>query len=54
MDLHLLFIDFRKAFDTVSHRYLWEALEAQGVEVKIIKILVKIYENAQAYTYKTR
>jgi len=49
IETHLLFIDFRKVFDTVSHKFLWEALRAQGVEAQIISILEKIYGNSKAY-----
>lgn len=38
-------VDFRKAFDTVSHGLLWEALADQGVPKAYIRILAKLYEN---------
>ena len=42
------FIDFRKAFDTVSHDVCWAVLRSYGVEEKIISILSHIYENSKA------
>lgn len=30
--LNIVFIDFAKAFDTVSHNHLWETLERIGVD----------------------
>ena len=42
------FIDFRKAFDTVSHDVCWAVLRSYGVEEKIINILSHIYENSKA------
>ncbi len=31
-EVKMLFIDFNKAFDFVNHRYLWKAMENQGIE----------------------
>ena len=42
------FIDFRKAFDTVSHDVCWADLRSYGTEEKIINILSHIYENSKA------
>ncbi len=30
LEIHLAFIDFRKAFDTLEHRFLLNALKNQG------------------------
>ena len=37
-------VDFRKAFDTVEHRSLWEALYEQKVPTVYIRTLAKLYE----------
>jgi hypothetical protein len=42
------FVDFSKAFDSVEHRYLLESLKDQGVPIKILRLLKKIYENSRA------
>ena len=42
------FIDFRKAFDNVSHDVCWAVLRSYGVEEKIINILSHIYNNSKA------
>ena len=42
------FLDFKKAFDSVEHFAIWEALEKCGVNSNYIKILVNIYEKSTA------
>ena len=42
------FIDYVSAFDTVSHRFLGQALEEAGAEVKIRAVFQAIYESATA------
>ena len=42
------FIDFRKAFGTVSYDVCWAVLRSYGVVEKIINILSHIYENSKA------
>ena len=43
LPLWLVAVDFRKAFDTVSHTGLWLALLQQGVPSTYIRVLIKIY-----------
>lgn len=45
----MLFIDFSKAFDSISHNFLWKALSSQGVSKKVISILRELYKDATAY-----
>lgn len=49
VEINALFIDFNKAFDTVYHEKIWEALARQGTPVTFIKILQNLYKNASAY-----
>jgi hypothetical protein len=42
------FVDYSKAFDSVEHPFLWVALKEQGMPLKLIRILKKIYENSRA------
>ncbi|MBP1527199.1 MAG: hypothetical protein H9Q66_04685 [Spiroplasma ixodetis] len=49
IEIHILFIDFQKAFDTIKHQYLWKCLRKQGIPTKIIKLLKNTYENSRAY-----
>ena len=46
--LCLGFIDFEKAFDSVEHKSVFEAIEKQGVDVQYINILKKIYKETNA------
>jgi sorting nexin-29 len=38
-DLHMLFIDFRQAFDSIYRNQLFMALESYGIPVKIISLI---------------
>lgn len=48
-ELHLVFIDFRKAFDSVHQAYLWRVLEKQGLNSNEIEMIRKLYEESKAY-----
>ena len=41
-------IDFQKAFDSVSHAAVWEALAEQGVEKEYIEMLQRLYDGQEA------
>ena len=41
-------LDFKKAFDTVSHLDLWKALKEQGVSQGYITVLRRLYNNQMA------
>jgi hypothetical protein len=43
-DLHVLFIDFRQAFDSIYRNQLLMALESYGISEKIIR-LIKMTSN---------
>ena len=45
-------VDFRKAFDTISHDKLWRALHKQRVPPQYIRLLQSLYSN-QTATVKT-
>lgn len=44
-DLHLAFIDFRKAFDSLDHDFMLVALRNQGVPNTYIKLIQEMYTN---------
>jgi len=44
--LHLLFVDFARAFDSINHDKLWNKLNTIGVSPKLIRILQSIYGGA--------
>eukprot|EP00973_Karenia_brevis_P094152 12421040-Karenia_brevis.AAC.1 len=43
--LTVVAVDFQKAFDTVEHFSLWEALAEQQVPKTYIEVLIKLYED---------
>ena len=45
--LHMLYVDFARAFDSVPHKKLWEKLNNIGVSPKIIRILSDMYAKAR-------
>ena len=42
-------LDFQKAFDSVSHAAIWEALAKQGVHTTYIDLLQRLYDGQLAY-----
>lgn len=48
IQLHLLQIDYTKAFDLIDHQFLMNALEKQGVEETYIKIIDDMYSDLKA------
>lgn len=47
--LHLMFVDFEKAFDRVKQEYIWKSLNRRGIPEKIVAIIKASYENARSY-----
>jgi hypothetical protein len=44
--LQLVFIDFQRAFDTLAHNAIWQALKEKGVPQKIVTIIKAIYDQS--------
>jgi len=44
--LHLLFVDLEKAYDSVPLRNLWKALEHYNIGNSIIRAIKRLYENS--------
>lgn len=44
--LFLGFVDYSKAFDSIEHPFIWQALKEQGVQHKYIRILKFIYDHS--------
>eukprot|EP00959_Pyramimonas_sp_CCMP1952_P166799 3486109-Pyramimonas_sp.AAC.1 len=42
MDIWIAAVDFEKAFDSVSHKGLWEALRAQQVPEQYVRVLSRL------------
>ena len=47
-NLALMFVDYNKAFDSLYHEKIWEALTNQGIPGNVIEILNQIYKNSTA------
>ena len=41
-------VDFTKAFDSISHKAIWEALKSCSVDHEYISLLRKIYRDQEA------
>lgn len=48
-ELHMIFIDFRKAFDSVARAQLPTLLDAYGVPPKLQFAICSLYENTESY-----
>lgn len=46
--LYICFIDFTKAFDSLEHQAIWEALTQQGVDEEYVELLYDIYSKCSA------
>src|SRR6218665_1154870 len=46
--LYMCFVDFTKAFDTISQEHLWVTMTEMGYPVHIIILLTKLYGKQQA------
>ena len=49
LDLYMMFVDYKKAFDLVKHKKIWESLSNQGVPRKLVRIIKNVYKEAKAY-----
>ncbi|CAG4949079.1 unnamed protein product [Colias eurytheme] len=45
---YLAFVDYSKAFDSLKHSHIWDALHSQGVQQKYIRIIRNIYKESTA------
>lgn len=45
--LYIIFIDFKKAFDTIKRDAIWKALIDRGTPEKIVRLIQALYDNAE-------
>ena len=50
LELHLLFVDFHKAFDSVGHHDVWEAMYIykRACPDEVVEVLKNLYGGAEA------
>jgi len=48
LDLAIMFFDYNKAFYSLFHEKIWEALANQDVPIQVIRILDSIYNLSYA------
>lgn len=48
-DLYMAFVDLRKAFDSVDHRYLWNVCLKKGLPISFISYLINFYGSAGTF-----
>ena len=51
LDTFVCFVDFKKVFDSISRKYLWEKMRNLGVSGKLLKTIQAMYTNVR-YTIK--
>lgn len=44
-ELHLLFVDLKKAYDSIPLNMLWKALEETNINIELIKVVKTLYQN---------
>ena len=48
VDLHMVFIDLKKAYDRVPREVLWSCLEKKGVSPFYIRVIKDMYEGGRS------
>lgn len=46
-ETHILFIDYKKAFDRVVREKLWDILERRGIPLHLIRVIKSMYKNSK-------
>ena len=47
-------VDFMKAFDSINHNSVWNALKTCGIEQEYISLLQRLYKDQKATVDKTK
>ena len=43
----MLFVDFKKVFDTIKREAIWMAFSSKGIHFKIISLIKALYLNSE-------
>ena len=43
-DLHMVFIDLEKAYDSIPRRIIWDSLKARGISLMYIEVIRDMYD----------
>ena len=43
-DLHMIFIDLEKAYDSIIERIIWDSLKARGISSRYIEAIWDMYD----------
>ena len=46
LPLHIHFVDYQKAFDSINHNFMWEILRCYGLPDRLIQVLKNLYKNS--------
>ncbi|CAD5213238.1 unnamed protein product [Bursaphelenchus xylophilus] len=49
LPLHMVFIDFKKAFDSIKFVCIWRALEECGVDECTVRMIQQLYAAGRSY-----
>ena len=47
--LHLVFVDFKKAFDSIHWELLWKIFRHDGIVDKLVSLIIALYENTECF-----
>jgi len=42
----MIFVDFKRAFDSLKHTAIWQTLAERGVPTKLVNIIKELYNNS--------
>ena len=49
----MIFVDFKRAFDSLKHTAIWQTLAEWGVPTKVVNIIEELYNNSTCQVIHT-